>query len=426
MERSRVRIAAVPAARIAILRFAAAIVSAAALLLLPPEAGWELPLAAGTLAYGAAALFLPVGPAVAWALVLLDAVLAAAWIGATGGPRSEFVALGVLALVGAVAALGGRAVLAPAAILAAAHLFVGANVGLLGRSAAQALGLLAVAFALRSFAPAAPSEQEAIERELEALRDIDRAKTRFLNTASHELNTPLTPLKLQVHLLKSGSFGELNEKQERAVKVLDRNVERLSVLVQDILDVARLQSDGMRFDFRKTDLDKVVAEAVETFRDPAAHMGVRLEFRAGRPEEVVADPYRLTQVVYNLIGNALKFTPEGGAVRVETRGDGTVASVRVSDTGVGMDADQMARIFQPFVQVHDTATKGHRGTGLGLFISRSIVEAHRGRIHVESPGRGKGTTFTFELPLAATGALQPSAAQPNATAPLTGRMRELI
>ncbi len=253
---------------------------------------------------------------------------------------------------------------------------------------------------LRAEAQQAAAEERA--HEVERLREISRFRSNLLNAASHELKTPITPLKLQLHLLKSGRLGPLSSRQDRAVAILDRNLGRLARLVSDVLDVARLDSGRLVLRSQSLDLNPMIFDAVETFDETARDAGVSLDAHLHGAIWLTADPVRITQVLHNLISNALKFTPRGGRILVRSGladgARGLDAWVRVDDTGIGLGPDQIARLFQPFSQVHDPMETNQPGTGLGLYISRGIVEQHGGGITCESGGRGLGTTFRFTLP----------------------------
>jgi PAS domain S-box-containing protein len=237
-------------------------------------------------------------------------------------------------------------------------------------------------------------------QELERLQEMDVFKTQFLNTAAHELSTPLTPIKLQLEMLRTTRAEELSADQRRVVDILQRNVDRMAQLVQDILEAARLQAGRLSVVKEPVDLQALLAEAVESFQAPALQRGVAVELRAPQGLRVDGDPKRLAQVLLNLLSNAWKFTPEGGRITVEARAERGEVTVRVTDTGVGLRGEDIARLFQPFTQVHD-ATMRAQGTGLGLYISRGILDLHGGRIWCESPGPGRGATFAFTLPLLA-------------------------
>ncbi len=267
------------------------------------------------------------------------------------------------------------------------------------------------------------------DEELERLEQMNQFKTQLLNTAAHELNTPLTPLRLQIHLLGSENLGRLSERQQKALSVLERNVERLAVLVSDILDVARLESGHLSIETENLDLSGAIKEAVQAYEETARGMGVTLALDEDKTIAVKADARRLIQILYNLISNGLKFTPAGGRVTVRTRPVGHEAVIEVIDTGLGMDADQMSRLFQPFSRVHDVEGTAIAGTGLGLYICKGIVDQHGGSLTAESDGPNKGATFTLRLPLASAPAIQRAPERHQSAlvvGPLAQRLRELI
>ncbi len=246
--------------------------------------------------------------------------------------------------------------------------------------------------------------------EIEQLKEMDRFKTRILSTASHELNTPITPLKLQLRLLRNGAFGGLNKQQAASVAMLERNTNRLASLVAEVLDVARLQGGHLKLAPVPLDVRHVVQEEAEAFVAPANAAGVALEVDCTGDLHAVADPQRIGQVLVNLISNALKFTPKGGTIAVRAKRTNGEVEVRVSDTGLGLEPHQIMRLFQPFSQVHDPARIQRPGTGLGLYISKGIVTEHGGAMDVSSPGPGKGSTFWFRLPISGPPPVAPQGA----------------
>lgn len=242
----------------------------------------------------------------------------------------------------------------------------------------------------------ARKDAEAARGRIERLEEINALKTQLLNMASHELNTPIAALRLQLHMLKLGDL-DADPKKAKAVRVLDRNVERLALLVKDVLDVAKMQSGQLKMRKEPIDLKPIIEETAELYTQPYLEKGVNLIVEAQTLSAEV-DAQRLTQVLQNLMSNALKFTDAGGSVRVILSEVDGHAEVRVQDSGRGLSVEQIGKLFQPFSQVHDIAAETKGGTGLGLHISRGIVEQHGGRIWCESEGQGKGSTFAFALP----------------------------
>ena len=247
------------------------------------------------------------------------------------------------------------------------------------------------------------TQRKAAEQNLtaayERLQRVDKERMQFINTAAHELGTPLTPIKLQIHLLRARA-SEAADEQRKAVDILERNFERLARLVKDLLDSARLQAATMKLHNRPVDLAEVVRLSVENYSAPAQEAGVRLEVKPLPALMVTADPSRLGQVFDNLLSNAVKFTKSGGRIEVVAREEPGWAVVTVRDEGAGIKPTDLGRLFLPFSQVHDPMEITRSGTGLGLYISRGILEAHGGNIAVASPGLGQGTLFTVRLPLA--------------------------
>lgn len=244
-------------------------------------------------------------------------------------------------------------------------------------------------------------ERRSLERaqEIERLQELNKFKSSFINMAAHELGTPLTPIRVQLHMLRERAADHLQNGERKAVDVIDRNVTRLAQFVQDMLEAARLQSG--RIELRKTPAEMriVLQEAFDTYQGAAQNAGITLALDAPESLPIEGDPNRLLQVVYNLVSNAIKFTPENGRVTISARSAGTEVVVRVKDTGTGLSPRQISRLFEPFSQVHDASIKSFGGTGLGLYLSRGIVELHGGRIWCESDGPGHGSTFSFAVPV---------------------------
>jgi len=221
-------------------------------------------------------------------------------------------------------------------------------------------------------------------------------------------------------------MGPLNDKQGKAVALLDRNVTRLSGLVGELLEVARLQSGRLRLQLQPISLDEVVDEVIESFGEAARRVGIALTYAGHQNLTVQADRNRMTQILFNLVSNAVKFTPAGGRVTVDAVDKGSHVEVSVSDTGLGLSREQQSRLFQPFSQVHDPMAITASGTGLGLYICKGLIEAQGGSISVSSPGPAQGSTFRFTLPASEAHAVRAAAVKPADEDPIVRRLRELI
>jgi signal transduction histidine kinase len=242
------------------------------------------------------------------------------------------------------------------------------------------------------------TSQELLQRNA-ALRERDVERTQFINNAAHELGTPLTPIRLQLHLLQSRLGPQAPPEQAKPIEILERNFERLSRLVRDLLDSARLQASMLKVHLQPLDLREVVYQAVETYLAPAREAGVLIDVEDFPHLPITADPSRLGQVFDNLLSNAVKFTPAGSRVHVAAHVEGTTAVITVRDEGAGMRPEDLQRLFRPFTQVHDTLQITRGGTGLGLYVCKGIVEAMGGTVAAHSEGLGKGSTFTVRLPM---------------------------
>jgi two-component system sensor histidine kinase/response regulator len=235
-------------------------------------------------------------------------------------------------------------------------------------------------------------------RDVTAQRELDRLKDDFVATVSHELRTPLTSMMGFLEMIREGEAGELNEEQQRFLAIVYRSSERLQRLVGDLLFVARLDANGLQLQFGDAQLDEIVRDAVESSGALARSREVSLVAEVDPVPPVSGDKERLTQLVGNLISNALKFTPAGGSVVARAFVEGGHAVVEISDTGIGIPANEQGRLFQRFFRSSTATEQAIPGTGLGLVISRAIAEAHGGTIEVTSQP-GEGTTFRVELPL---------------------------
>lgn len=229
------------------------------------------------------------------------------------------------------------------------------------------------------------------EGEVRRLDELARMRMEFLNAAAHDFKTPLTPLRLQMSTLRNQ--GLLDARQAQGFDLMERNLRRLEALVDDMLDAARLQSGRLALRKQTMPLGPLVQEAVLAFQEQARQRRITLEVREPSLVRVDVDPGKAMQVLMNLVSNAVKYTPEGGHVRVGVEDRGDEALVVVQDDGLGLTKDQLAKLFGPFTRLHEDQAGVAKGTGLGLYISKGIVEQHGGRLWAESAGEGRGATF---------------------------------
>jgi PAS domain S-box-containing protein len=237
-------------------------------------------------------------------------------------------------------------------------------------------------------------------REQAARAEAERAsrlKDEFLATLSHELRTPLTAIVGWVRMLRQGALDERSWRH--ALAVVDRNTEALTRLVEDLLDISSITMGRLRLESLPVELAPVVQAAADAVRHAASAKAIRLEIAVDPAVGPVAgDAARLQQVVWNLLSNAVKFTPHGGRIDVALTRAGSDAELTVRDTGQGIKPEFLPRLFDRFSQQDATTTRTHGGLGMGLAIVRHLVELHGGVVRAESPGPGRGATFTVRLP----------------------------
>jgi PAS domain S-box-containing protein len=240
-----------------------------------------------------------------------------------------------------------------------------------------------------------------------------QAKDEFLAVVSHELRTPLNTLRLWAGVLRNGPRDA--QTIARAVDTIDRNAILQARLIEDLLDASRIVSGRFRLAIERVDLARIIEPAIEAVRAAARNKAIVLTSALDPATgAVLGDSTRLQQVVWNLLSNAVRFTPAGGRVTLGLRRLGPEAEVTVTDTGRGMAPGLLPRVFDRFRQGESGTMRSHGGLGLGLSIARQIVELHGGTIQADSPGEGRGATFTVCLPLAAVQAVRPGPAAPRA------------
>ena len=260
-------------------------------------------------------------------------------------------------------------------------------------------------------------------------REANRIKDEFLATLSHELRTPLTAMLGWTQLLRTGQLSP--DESAHGLEIVERNVMAQAKLIDDLLDVSRIITGKLRLGIRPLSLVAVVDAALDVVRPSASAKGVQLESVFDDDvHQMTGDPDRLQQVVWNLLVNAIKFTPSGGRVRVRLQREGSHAQIEVSDTGEGINPEFLPHIFDRFRQADSSSRRTHGGLGLGLAIVRHVVELHGGQVSAASDGPGRGATFVVRLPVAAVAGdgheprLEPAAPRtpiaPQAAADLTG------
>jgi len=284
------------------------------------------------------------------------------------------------------------------------------------RTTRDEIGLLVDAFnrMLDEIVRSQRERADLLQREQEA----NRLKDEFLATLSHELRTPLNAIVGWVHLLRTGQLPD--EERAHALDRIDRNAHAQARLVQDLLDVSRITTGKLLLDVREVDFASVIMNAIDACRPAADARQVLIATQFSGAFPTCGDPDRLQQVVWNLITNAVRFTPGGGRVTISlTRADG-IDTLRVRDTGAGIEPQFVPYVFEPFRQADAASTRTHGGLGIGLTIVRRLTEMHGGTVEAASDGPGLGAAFTVKLPVRET---RPAAAKPNAVtraASLTG------
>jgi signal transduction histidine kinase len=237
------------------------------------------------------------------------------------------------------------------------------------------------------------------------LGELERLRAEFVGVASHELKTPINVVIGYLELLQEGIYGEVTPKQKEVLETVGRQAHTLTRLVKRLLDISRFEASGGKIEVRQIDLQKLLRTLESSFSVLANQRDIAfsVDHGAALPTKVSWDEDRINEVLGNLLSNAFKFTPRGGKVALQVGASDNKLVITVSDTGAGIEAEQLPHIFDKFFQADNQAQAATKGTGLGLAIAREIVEAHGGQIAVESRV-GEGTTFVVTLPTEALGA----------------------
>jgi signal transduction histidine kinase len=237
------------------------------------------------------------------------------------------------------------------------------------------------------------------------LTELDKLKAEFVSVASHELKTPINVVQGYLQLLEEGVYGPLTERQRGVMETLTGQIQALSRLVKQLLDVSRFEAGGGKLDVRRLNLGQFLDELERAFHVLALQREIRFVVRRGEglPDEVMWDADRMNEVLGNLLSNAFKFTPRAGAVELSVDAiESGAVQIDVRDSGAGIPQEQLPHVFEKFYQADNQRAASATGSGLGLAIAKSIVEAHGGTITCDSTP-GVGTTFTIMLPTRTTG-----------------------
>jgi len=241
-----------------------------------------------------------------------------------------------------------------------------------------------------------------IEEKNRELEQESLAKTQILSTASHELKTPLTSILGYVNrvLLEQERVGPLNERQQRYLEIVRKNSLRLNVLINDLLDTSKIASGSLELSLTELDVRHEIEDVLRSMQTlvEEKQIDVVLDISPELPR-IQADSLRFSQVIANLLSNAYKYSPEGATATVTAKEGPGLIQIDISDTGIGISKADQSKLFTKFFRADNSSTREESGTGLGLFITRHLIEAHGGKIWVESE-EGKGTIFSFTLPQA--------------------------
>lgn len=231
------------------------------------------------------------------------------------------------------------------------------------------------------------------------LEEKDAQKTEFISLASHQLRGPLTSIKGYASMMIEGDFGELSSSIKAGVETIFKSSQSLVVLVGDYLDVSRMDQGRMKYDFSDFDLHKIAEQVVNEMKPNIKISGLELKFEIDQDKDLFihGDEGKIKQVISNLIDNSIKYTPKGWIELAVRRNDKDKIVITIKDTGVGIDSKVISKLFDRFTRAPDASKTNISGTGLGLYVAKKMMEAHRGRIWAESPGKGLGSTFTIEL-----------------------------
>jgi signal transduction histidine kinase len=232
----------------------------------------------------------------------------------------------------------------------------------------------------------------------EKLRKLDKAKSEFISIASHQLRTPLTVIKGYISMILEGSFGKLKIKQKEALKKVFASGERLIQLVENLLNISRIESGRMQFNYEEVSLEEAIENLLDQLKLKAEKKNIKLLFKKiNKIEKIKIDKEKISQVIINLVDNAIKYT-EKGKVEISLEKKAKKIIFCVKDSGIGINKDNLPNLFRKFSREAGAFTVNREGTGLGLYVAKKIIEQHKGEIWAKSKGSGEGSEFCFSLP----------------------------
>ena len=239
---------------------------------------------------------------------------------------------------------------------------------------------------------------EQLQRLHKEQKRLEKAKTEFLSITSHELRSPMTPMRAQLQMLLADYFGKTTDKQRGALDIILRNTERLDKIIQDLLEISRIEAARIKFEFKQVQLEEHITRLVEEMNSYIPEKKITIKTNIEKLPLITTDPQRVMQVLRNLIDNAKKFSPPNSTITLTAKKEDESIILSVKDQGIGINQKNLEKLFTPFFQAEKTMYRKYGGTGLGLAICRGIVQTQGGTIWAESK-QGKGTTFYFTLPL---------------------------
>ena len=241
---------------------------------------------------------------------------------------------------------------------------------------------------------------DSLEQANVRLKELDQLKSEFISLATHQIRAPLTAIKGYASLILEGDMGKTSKSTKDAVVTILESSNNLVSIVSDFLDVSRIEQGKMKYDFSQFNVGALVQEIVTEYKPNIDRAGLKITFEQdqGIDFTVTADKGKIKQIIGNIVDNSIKYTPKGSIAVSVTKPD-HIVRIKVSDTGVGIPREELPKLFNKFVRAKDAVKTNVTGTGLGLYIAKQMIEAHKGRLWAESEGLGKGSTFFVELPI---------------------------